>query len=92
MTSRVGTHAHSPLSSQLELYDNQIGALEQLDKMPKLTNLDMSFNVIRSMAPVAHCEHLTELYIANNKLTKIEGLEGLVKLKTLDVGANRLRR
>eukprot|EP00518_Triparma_eleuthera_P022598 CAMPEP_0197565836 /NCGR_PEP_ID=MMETSP1320-20131121/32842_1 /TAXON_ID=91990 /ORGANISM="Bolidomonas sp., Strain RCC2347" /LENGTH=428 /DNA_ID=CAMNT_0043127857 /DNA_START=74 /DNA_END=1356 /DNA_ORIENTATION=+ len=86
-----GLGCFSETLEQLELYDNQISALEQLDKMPKLTSLDMSFNVIRSMAPVAHCVHLTELYIANNKLTKIEGLEGLVKLKTLDVGANRLR-
>ena len=45
----------------LELYDNQISTLEQLNSMPKLTNLDMSFNVIRSMAPVASCVHLTEV-------------------------------
>ncbi|GMI01012.1 hypothetical protein TrST_g5462 [Triparma strigata] len=86
-----GLEGHSETLEQLELYDNQINPLEQLEHMPKLTNLDISFNAIRSMAPVANCKLLTELYIANNKLTSIEGLEELTLLKTLDVGANRLR-
>jgi hypothetical protein len=58
---------------------------------PKLTTLDISFNVIRSTAPIASLSLLTELYIANNKLATLEGLENLACLKTLDVGANRLR-
>jgi Leucine-rich repeat (LRR) protein len=42
----------------LELYDNQIGALSQLNFMTNLTTLDMSFNVIRDMSPVANCPKL----------------------------------
>ena len=59
--------------------------------MTNLTTLDISFNVIRDMAPVACLTNLTELYIANNKITQIKGLEGMGRLKTLDLGANRLR-
>ncbi|GMH79428.1 hypothetical protein TrLO_g3606 [Triparma laevis f. longispina] len=86
-----GLEGHSETLEELELYDNQVGALEQLEHMPKLTNLDISFNAIRNMASVSNCKLLTTLYIANNKLTSIEGLEELTQLKTLDVGANRLR-
>ena len=46
----------------LELYDNQIEALDCLQGPgPSLKVLDMSYNVIRSMAPVNLCPNLTEL-------------------------------
>lgn len=51
----------------LELYDNQVEALECLDEGEDgapgctLKVLDMSYNVIRDMAPVQVCPHLTEL-------------------------------
>ena len=51
----------------LELYDNQVTALEGLDSgkdgLPgkTLRVLDMSYNVIRDMAPVALCPNLQEL-------------------------------
>ena len=53
--------------------------------------LDMSYNSIRSMAPVAHCPKLQELYLAQNKLRELSGLEGLTALQKLDVGGNRIR-
>lgn len=51
----------------LELYDNQVEALEGLDSgkngLPGITLqiLDMSYNVIRDMQPVALCPNLVEL-------------------------------
>lgn len=53
--------------------------------------LDMSYNSIRDMAPVAFCPNLTELYLANNKLRSMAGLRGLSKLRKLDLGANKIR-
>jgi protein phosphatase 1 regulatory subunit 7 len=77
---------------KLELYDNHIESLTHIDRLQKLRILDLSFNAIREMVPLAeHCPLLEELYIAQNKLRKIEGLDGLVHLKTLDLGANRIR-
>jgi len=76
---------------KLELYDNQVEALIPLPKLTSLTILDISFNAIREMGPVASCPLLEELYIAQNKLRKIEGLENLTRLRTLDLGANRIR-
>ena len=81
----------------LELYDNQIEALEGLDDgdggKPGVTLrvLDMSYNVIRDMGPVRLCPNLEELYLANNKLKNIEGLGQLKKLRKIDLGANRIR-
>jgi hypothetical protein len=46
----------------LELYDNMIDELSCLEgPSATLTTLDMSYNVIREMAPVAMCTNLTEL-------------------------------
>jgi Leucine-rich repeat (LRR) protein len=51
----------------LELYDNQVDALQGLDSgkngLPGITLkiLDMSYNVIRDMKPVALCPNLVEL-------------------------------
>lgn len=77
--------------TKLELYDNQIEAIIPLPSLTSLKILDISFNAIREMAPVASCPLLEELYIAQNKLRKIEGLENLTNLRTLDLGANRIR-
>lgn len=77
---------------KLELYDNHIEELTHIDRLNKLRILDLSFNSIRTMIPLAvHVPLLEELYMAQNKLRKIEGLEGLIHLKTLDLGANRIR-
>jgi Leucine-rich repeat (LRR) protein len=76
----------------LELYDNQIPALVLPPNIGKtLLVLDMSFNVIRDMAPIAACPLLREVYLANNKIFKMAGLEPLVHLQKLDLGANRIR-
>jgi Leucine-rich repeat (LRR) protein len=76
----------------LELYDNQIPALSLPSNLGKtLLVLDMSFNVIRDMEPIAACPLLREVYLANNKISKMAGLEPLVHLQKLDLGANRIR-
>ena len=77
---------------KLELYDNHIEEVRGVDLLSNLRILDISFNSIRCMVPLAHCcPMLEELYMAQNKLRKIEGLDGLKNLVTLDLGANRIR-
>lgn len=77
---------------KLELYDNHVEEIKNIDSLGQLKVLDLSFNAIREMVPLAGCcPLLQELYIAQNKLRKIEGLEGLTELTTLDLGANRIR-
>jgi len=85
-----GVHTLIKLT-KLELYDNQIEEISHLKSLTRITILDLSYNAIRSMAPVACCPLLEELYLAQNKLKVIEGVTGLVHLRCLDLGANRLR-
>jgi protein phosphatase 1 regulatory subunit 7 len=76
---------------KLELYDNYIKALVGLENLSNLKILDMSFNAVRDMSPVAACPLLEELYLAQNKLRKIQGIRELKHLRILDLGANRIR-
>lgn len=77
---------------KLELYDNHIEAITSIERLSCLRVLDLSFNSIREIIPLApHVPLLEELYVAQNKLRKIEGLDGLVHLKLVDLGANRIR-
>jgi len=86
-----------PKLETLELYDNMVQSLDEESLKgcgpTTLRILDMSYNAIRSMAPVQYCngETLTELYLANNKLKEISGLKHLKNLRKLDLGANRIR-
>lgn len=86
-----------PNLTTLELYDNMIQKLD-VDSLKgsgptTLQVLDMSYNAIRSMAPLQHCcgDTLTEIYLANNKLKEITGLSHLKNLRKIDLGANRIR-
>jgi len=86
-----------PKLEKLELYDNMVQSLDE-DSLKgcgreTLRILDMSYNAIRSMAPVQYCngETLTELYLANNKLKEMSGLKHLKNLRKLDLGANKIR-
>lgn len=77
---------------KLELYDNQIERVSHIEQLSGLRILDLSFNAIREMVPLApYLPHLEELYMAQNKLKEIAGLEGLTQLRVLDLGANRIR-
>lgn len=77
---------------KLELYDNHIEAITSIQRLNSLRVLDLSFNAIREIVPLAqYCPLLEEVYLAQNKLRKIEGLQGLLYLRLVDLGANRIR-
>jgi protein phosphatase 1 regulatory subunit 7 len=86
-----------PKLETLELYDNMVQSLDEESLKgcgpTTLRVLDMSYNAIRSMAPVQYCngETLTELYLASNKLKEISGIKHLKNLRKLDLGANKIR-
>lgn len=62
-------------------------------------SLDLSFNLLRSVAPLNDCTesspyrypNLTHLYLIQNKLTKIEGVRDRTSLTYLEYGGNRIR-
>lgn len=53
--------------------------VQELEHLPNLTTLDMSYNVIRDMEPVKLCSKLQTLYLASNKVTHIKGDTWILK-------------
>lgn len=53
--------------------------MPNLHKFGALHYLDLSYNEIRSLAPLSqlHAPTLEELYVANNKIAEIEGISQL---------------
>ncbi|CAM9352214.1 unnamed protein product [Phaeothamnion confervicola] len=78
--------------TKLELYDNQILSMACMESLGRLVVLDLSYNLIKSLAPLRHCPLLEEVYVAQNRIRVIEGLDGATRLRKLDLGANRIRR
>ncbi len=75
----------------LDLYDNLIAHIRGIDKLTKLTNLDLSFNKIKHIKHVNHLKDLKTLYFVANKIKEIENLDGLDKVTSLELGSNRIR-
>ncbi|KAL7754416.1 protein phosphatase regulatory subunit Sds22 [Sorochytrium milnesiophthora] len=74
---------------------NKIGAIENLDGMPNLRNLELGANRIRSnritkIEGLDKLQNLEELYLSHNGIKVIEGLEHNVKLRVLDITNNQI--
>ncbi|GAA5975616.1 hypothetical protein JCM10908_005219 [Rhodotorula pacifica] len=84
---------------ELDLYDNSLKSIHGLEGLSALQSLDLSFNLLRSVAPfndasatsAYHYPNLTHLYLIQNKLTKIEGVRDRTSLTYLEYGGNRIR-
>ncbi len=83
----------APGLAELVLYDNLIKHIPPLDKYRALEKLDISYNKIKSMEPVAQVsETVGELYLAANRIGEIESLSALPRLTLLELGSNRIRK
>lgn len=73
---------------ELELRDNQFTEVPDLAAFTALRYLELSYNEIRSLTPLASlaAPHLTELYAASNKVTRIEGISQLTGRKAEGLG------
>ncbi|GAA5868415.1 hypothetical protein JCM3774_003288 [Rhodotorula dairenensis] len=84
---------------ELDLYDNSLKSIKGLEGLDALQSLDLSFNLLRSVAPfddaspcsAYHYPNLTHLYLIQNKLTRIEGVRDRTSLTYLEYGGNRIR-
>eukprot|EP00879_Flechtneria_rotunda_P006795 GHRR01007139.1.p1 GENE.GHRR01007139.1~~GHRR01007139.1.p1 ORF type:complete len:329 (+),score=64.68 GHRR01007139.1:206-1192(+) len=82
----------------LELRDNRLTEIPSLEGFSQLTRLELSYNQIRSLAPLTSlsADHATipplaELYCAANKVAAIGGISGFSGLTLLELGSNRIR-
>ncbi|GAA6011001.1 hypothetical protein JCM11491_005903 [Sporobolomyces phaffii] len=84
---------------ELDLYDNSLKSVKGLEGLDSITSLDLSFNLLRSVAPLNDASptspyaypNLTHLYLIQNKLSKIEGVKDRLSLTYLEYGGNRIR-
>lgn len=96
--SKISLLRNAENMKSLELRDNQLEELPDLSRFGKLEYLELSYNVLRSMARLGDMGHanshhpLRELYLANNKIKVIEGLECFGgHLEQLELGSNRIK-
>jgi len=77
----------------LELYQNLLKKIDNINHLTKLTNLDFSFNKIRTTTYLGKCPFpdLQRLYLSSNKIEEMEGLFHFTSLKMLELGSNRIR-
>jgi len=77
----------------LELRDNQFTAAPTITNFTSLTYLELSYNEIRSLEPLAELQapEMKQLYAAQNKISDIKGVSQLTTLNILELGSNRIR-
>lgn len=88
-----------PRLAKLQLSRNRIDSLyagdgKGLEALPSLENLDLTFNLIQTIAGLASCSlaSLKILTLAHNQIYKIEGLDSFTGLKELDLGSNSIKQ
>ena len=82
----------TPLTS-LEVLSLSNNCLRNLTGWPyfaNLTTLNVNFNGLSSLEPLAACVSLEKLYAASNKIASVSALASLERLRTLSLYRNRL--
>lgn len=78
---------------ELKLYDNQLAAIEKIDALSDLVNLQLQHNRIQCIGRgLVNCRKLMSLRLDCNRLLRIEVKEiaALARLTQLDLSNNRL--
>ncbi|ESO09284.1 hypothetical protein HELRODRAFT_73717, partial [Helobdella robusta] len=65
--------------------------IENLEKLKRLENLNLSKNNIEKIDRLSHLTRLKELNISDNCLTRIENLQPLTNLQVLDLSHNKIK-
>ncbi|XP_063423484.1 centriolin-like isoform X6 [Mytilus trossulus] len=69
----------------------KIKYIENLDKLKRLTVLNLSCNMIEKIEKMDKLFKLKELNLSYNNLTKIEGLESMTSLQVLNLTGNQIQ-
>lgn len=64
--------------------------IENLDKLKKLQQLNLSSNIIERIEKLDKCLKLKDLNLSYNLIPKIEGLENLMYLQVLNLTGNKI--
>ncbi|KAH9275367.1 hypothetical protein BASA83_002140 [Batrachochytrium salamandrivorans] len=79
-------------TSSLNLHCNEIRILDRtiLRLLTALTTLDLSSNMVESMAAIDSLPQLIDLNLANNLIVHVQGISGLRHLQRLNLSFNRI--
>jgi hypothetical protein len=67
-----------------------VNSLEGIQALENLTWLEMGYNNVSDLTPLAPLDRLITLYASGNQLTDISALSHLRALQTLEIGSNQI--
>lgn len=73
---------------KLVLKDCDLTSIAGLDRLVKLSHLDLSNNTIRNISPISKLTNLQELMLNHNALNELSALSSLNQLKNLQLSYN----
>lgn len=76
--------------ASLEARSQQISSLKGLEKAKALKSLDLYYNAVTDVAPLAGLTGLTNLNLSYNSISNITALAGLTALVDLDLSGNAI--
>ena len=93
--SQYVDHLAQLTSLDLHLRDGEKGKIrriENLTKLPLLSQLNLSYNALHKMEGLGSLRQLVELNLAENSLTRIEGIFHMKQLERLNLCGNLIER
>ncbi|KAJ0403518.1 hypothetical protein P43SY_010061 [Pythium insidiosum] len=81
---------HCPNLKVLYMYDNEIEAIEGLDRVCQMTHLHLQNNLIAKMEQLDSLTLLEKLYLEGNRIERLEGLGNCVALQELHLSNQHL--
>ncbi len=76
---------------EFELSESDIDDLDGIEYCLHTVILDLSFNLIFDISPLANLSMLKELNLSNNRIEDIEDISNLQQLKSIDLSNNLIR-
>ncbi|MBQ3392998.1 MAG: leucine-rich repeat domain-containing protein [Lachnospiraceae bacterium] len=76
--------------TELSLANCGIRSIDALGELTNLEFLDLNFNAVEDVSPLAGMTCLRQLSLQNNRIADIRALGSLTALHSLDVGGNRI--
>lgn len=75
---------------EIELSESEIDDLDGVEYCIHTVSLDLSFNRIYDLSPLANLGCLQELNLSNNRIEYIDDISNLQQLKSIDLSNNRI--
>ena len=75
---------------EIELSESEIDDLDGVEYCIHTVSMDLSFNLIYDLSPLASLVYLQELNLSNNQIEYIDDISNLQQLKSIDLSNNSI--